>query len=241
MKIKIRESNGIYILDLEGNIDINASNFVESVGWVLINKSKDILCNFSDVNLVDYVGISIIAVAYKNVLNHNGRMKFYNVPSHVQKIFSIVGLDKVLESYATEEQAINSFAEEKIMSQIMKKKLRRRFKRVPSNIIIEYKPKFSVKDMFFKGKIVNLSADGVFIFTKHLFSIGDLLTVRIYILPKPGVLELDAKVIWAADKQLQPHVSPGMGLEFYNITPEMQEKIMKFVEKHLTRSAQDNR
>jgi len=239
MKIKIRESEGIYILDLEGNIDINASNFVESVGWVLLHKSKDILCNFSDVNLVDYVGISVIAVAYKNVLNHNGRMKFYAVPSHVQKIFSIVGLDRVLESYATKEQAINSFKEEKIIFQILKKKLRRRFKRVPSNIIIEYRPKFAAKDILFKGKIMNLSADGVYVFSKHLFSIGDILFIRIHLLPEPGVLELDAKVIWLADKQLQPHEFPGMALEFYNISSDMQEKIMRFVDKHLTRSVQE--
>ncbi|MFA7677678.1 MAG: STAS domain-containing protein, partial [Candidatus Omnitrophota bacterium] len=65
MKIKIREKTDITILDLEGNVDINASDFVEAVGWVLNNKSKNIICNFESVNLVDYVGISLIAVIYK--------------------------------------------------------------------------------------------------------------------------------------------------------------------------------
>ena len=239
MNIKIREAEGICILDLEGSIDINASNFVESVGWALSHKAKDIICNFSDVNLIDYVGISVIAVAYKNVLNHKGRMKFYNVPVHVQKIFTIVGLNRILENYATEEQAINSFKEETIFSQILKKNLRRRFKRIPSNIIVEYQPKFSDKGIFYKGKVLNLSADGVYIFSKHVFSIGDVLSVRIHLLPEPGVLELDARVIWLADRQLQPHEYPGMALEFYNISSQMQEQIMHFVDKHLSRSAQE--
>jgi Tfp pilus assembly protein PilZ len=122
----------------------------------------------------------------------------------------------------------------------MKKKLRRRFKRIPSNIKIEYKPKYSPKGLFFKGKVLNLSADGVYVFSKHLFSIGDILTVRMHLLPEPGLLEVEAKVIWLADRQLQPHEFPGMAIEFYKIEPELQEKIVKFVEKHITRSVQDN-
>jgi anti-anti-sigma factor len=239
MKITIREKEGVAILDLEGNIDINASNFVEEVGWVLKNKTKDIICNFEGVNLVDYVGISLIAVVYKNVLNHNGRVNLYNIPSHVMKLFSLVGLNRIFECYATEEQALNGLRESKIISQLLKKRLRRKFKRVPLNLEIEYKQKFSSADPSHKGKILNLSGDGVFMLADKTFSIGDVLSVRISLVPEPGLLELEAKVVWLADKEIQPRDFPGMGLEFKNVTPEVQEKIIQFVEKHLTHSAQD--
>jgi len=112
MKINIREKEGMTILDLEGNIDINASSFVETVGWAINNKSKNIICNFEGVNLIDYVGISLIAVIYKNVSNHQGVMKLCNVPSHVMKLFSIVGLDRVFEYHVTEDHAIKKIKEE---------------------------------------------------------------------------------------------------------------------------------
>ena len=239
MIVKIREKDSIAILDLEGSIDINASNLVETVGWVLENKGKDMLCNFSDVNFVDYVGISLIAVMYKNVLNHKGRIKFYAVPPHVSNLFSIVGLDRVLECYATEEQALGAMEEDEIISKIAEQKLRRKFKRIPFKANIENKQKFSRKDIYYKGKIVNLSADGVFVVADQVFSVGDLLVSRIHLLPKPGALEVDTKVVWMADEEIQPEDFPGMGLEFHNISNEKQKKIIGFVEKHLTHSSQE--
>ena len=40
MKILKREKEGISILDLAGNIDINSSDLIEAVGLALINKSR---------------------------------------------------------------------------------------------------------------------------------------------------------------------------------------------------------
>ena len=239
MKVSVNEKNEVTIIHLEGNIDINASSFIETVGRTLINRSKYILCDFSEVNLVDYVGISIIAVAYKNILNHKGKMKLCNVPSHVRKLFSIVGMDGVLEMYESEEQAIASFTEEKIFSQILKKQLRRRFQRMPLRAIIEYKQKFSSKDLFYKGKVINLSGIGAFILAQKIFSIGEILTTRIHLFSKSAKtesIEIDAKIVWVSDRKIQPREYPGMGIEFYNIDPQTQQKFVKFVERNITRS-----
>lgn len=233
MKINIRQKDNIVIIDVEGNIDINASAFVESVGWAVIKKSKDILCNFGGVNLVDYIGISLITVAVKNILNHDGRVKFYNLPTHVSQLFCIVGLDRVLDVFANEELALNSFKEEQAITQILKEKLRRRFKRIDACGLIEYKQKFSLRGGWCKGKILNLSGTGVFVLVEKLFSIGEIITLRMLFSSEKEWLDLEAKVVWLADKEIQPLESPGMGLEFYNITPEKQEKILKFIEKNI--------
>jgi len=239
MNINIREKNRVAILDLEGNIDINASNFVETVGWVLANQSKQIICNFESVNLIDYVGISLIAVIYKNVLNHNGIIKLCNVPSHVMKLFSIVGLDRVFEYHVTEEHALKKIKEEMGAAFLSGKPLRRRFKRVPLNALIEYRQKFSDQSEFYRGRIINLSADGIFVSAQKLFSIGDVLLSRIHLLPQPGIIEVDTKVVWIVDQEIQPEDFPGMGLEFYNIDAKVQEKIVLFVERQSTHSAQE--
>jgi len=240
MTIKIREKDGIAILDIGGNINIDASDLVESVGWVLNNKSTDILCNFEDVNLVDYVGISLIAVIYKNVLNHEGIIKFFNVPSHISKLFSIVGLNRVLECYASEEAAIEALKEDKKTSRTLNEHLRRRFKRIPFNTTIDYRQKFSADDNFYEGRVINLSAEGIFVTANQIFPTGDVLLVKINLFPKEEVLECDAKVVWIADEEIQPQDFPGMGLEFFNLSSEKQERIVQFVEKHLTHSAQDS-
>ncbi len=90
LTIEFRRINAIAILDLSGSIDMDASNFIENVGWCLENGYRDLLCNFENVNMIDYAGLSVISIAYRNVVNHQGRIKFVNVPAHVNKIFSRV-------------------------------------------------------------------------------------------------------------------------------------------------------
>jgi len=233
MKILRREKEGVAILDLEGNIDINSSDFIEAIGFTLLNKSKNIVCNMQGVNIVDYIGISVLAIAYKNVLNHKGNIKFYNIPLHVKKLFSIVGLNRVLECYVTEQQAINSFVEDAAINKILKKKLRRRFERIPFNSPVEYKLKFSRQDVFHRGKIINLSAVGAFVVGEKVFSVGEIMLTKLHLLPRPGIVEVETKVTWVSKGNINPLEYPAMGIEFYNITSQQQRKIMVFVDRNL--------
>ncbi len=235
MRIKIKIKEGVAILELEGSIGIDASDFVETVGWVLNHQAKDIICNFESVNLVDYVGVSLISVIYKNVLNHKGKIELYNVPSHVMRLFSIVGMDRIFKFHISEEQALEAIKHEREMERLAQDPLRRRFERIPFDTAIEYRQKLLKDEPFHEGKIVNLSAEGVFIVSNKIFSIGELLVTRMDLQPQTGTIEADVKVVWLADEEIQSEDYPGMGLEFHNITPEKQEKIAEFVEKHLTR------
>lgn len=233
MNIKVRENSKIAVLDLDGKIDINASNFVETVGWILANKSKEIVCNFKNVISVDYVGVSLLAVAYKNVINHKGRMRFFSVSDNVEKLFMVVGLDRVFDCYDTEEDVVKSFSVSDTMDEVLRKKLRRRFKRITVREDFDFKPKFSSSAEFFKGKIINISALGIFSVSDKIFTLGDILLLRLYILSENKYIEVDAKVVWIADKEIQPLESPAMGLEFYKISGESQEAIIDFVDKNL--------
>lgn len=236
LKVALRKADSVVILDVAGNIDINSSNFIEEIGWCLKNSHRDILCNFKDVNLIDYAGLSVLAIAYKNVLNHKGRMKFLNIPVHIKKIFCLVALDRVFEIYDDEKLAIKSFKAEEAISEIQKKQLRRRFRRLPLDIDIQFKAK-SKKEEFYHGKMLNLSAVGLLLFADKIYPLGQILTIKLSLLPKYGLSELNTRVIWHVQKELQPQIYPGMGLEFYNIDNQTQKKIVKFVERNLPSSS----
>ncbi len=236
MKIGTREKDGVVILDLEGSIDINASDFIEAVGGALKAGSKKILCNFKGIVSVDYIGVSVLAIIYKNVLNHKGTIKFCNISPHVSRLFSIVGLNRVLECYDTEKTALHSFKEEEVIVNILKKKLRRRFKRIPFKSTVEYRPKKSLQDFFYRGKLLNLSGIGAFIIGEKMFAEGTLLQLRLYLLPKPGIIDVDAKVVWFSRPHDQPLEYPAMGLEFKDITAEKQKLIVEFVERNIANS-----
>jgi Tfp pilus assembly protein PilZ len=52
--------------------------------------------------------------------------------------------------------------------------------------------------------------------------------------PKNEEMELEAKVVWLPDKQIQQQIQPGMGVGFYNIPTAVQQKLLEFIERNLS-------
>jgi anti-anti-sigma factor len=239
MEIHARQKENIIILDLAGRIDIDSANLVEVVGQCIRDGYSDILCSLEEVEFIDYMGISAIVIAYKEIINCRGRMKFCNVPAHLRGVFSVSGLDRVVEIYASEELALVSFKEDKIIENIKKMQLRRRFKRLPIDIKIELRSK-SDSTACYKVDILNLSAVGAFIFGCDKFRLGDDVILKMRLPPKGEEMELEAKVVWLPDKQIQPHFHPGLGVEFRNISAPNQQKLLEFIERNLPCMSSDD-
>jgi len=108
LEIKQRRVKTIIFLEISGTLDIDSANFIERIGAVLQNGYRDIICDMKGVNLVDYSGLSALALAYKDVANHKGRMAFINVPQHVARTFNLVCLDRIFEIYPDEEAALKN-------------------------------------------------------------------------------------------------------------------------------------
>ncbi|MFA4984602.1 MAG: anti-sigma factor antagonist [Candidatus Omnitrophota bacterium] len=234
MEIRVRQQHGVIILDISGAIDVNAATLIEVVGQCLRDGYCDILCNFEETESIDYMGVSVIVIAYKEVVNHQGRMRFACVPAHLRNMFAISGLDRVIEIYPTEELAASSFKEDKVIENIKKLKLRRRFKRLPIDIKVELKDRYDKSARCLNLDILDLSALGAYIYGCSNFRLGDAVTLKFKLPPKPEELELEGKVVWLSDKQVQSRIHPGMGIEFSNISKDNQERIFEFVERNLS-------
>ncbi len=239
MEIKARVKDNIVILDLYGRIDANSANLVEAVGQCIHDGFSDILLNFDSVEFIDYLGISAIVLTYKEVVNSEGRLKIANVPAHLKQMFSVTGLDRVIDIYATDELAENSFKEDKNIEDIQKKQLRRRFKRLDIEIKIELKSKSDKTPFCINADLLNLSAVGAYIYGCDKFKLGDDVVLRLKLPPAFGELELDAKVVWLSDKQVQNQLHPGMGIVFHNIAGPVQAKLVEFIDKNLSLSPTD--
>jgi Tfp pilus assembly protein PilZ len=186
------------------------------------------------------MGISAMVIAYKEVANNNGRMKFVNIPAHLKNLFSVAGLDKVIEIYATEDLALSSFREEKIIEKIKKMQLRRRFKRLPIDIKIEIKPKYDRTPVCIKADILNLSGVGAYIYGCEQFKLGDEMILKLKLPPKLQELELQSRVVWLPDKQIQHQLYPGIGVEFYDIPSPVQQRLLEFIERNLSLLSTDS-
>jgi anti-anti-sigma factor len=239
LEIKLRQSGSCVVLDLCGRIDVDSARLVEIVGECVRDGYLDILCNLEDVEAIDYMGVSVVVIAYKEVVNHQGRIKFVNIPAHLKGVFAISGIDRVIEIYTSEDLALNSFKEDKAIENIKRMQLRRRFKRLPIDLKIELKSKQGGSLDCLKVEMLNLSALGAFIFGCGKFKLGDEVTLEMKLAPNLELLELEARVVWVPDKSVQPHEYPGIGVEFYNLSATNQQKIIEFIDRNISFSPSD--
>jgi len=234
MEIRARSKDSLVILDLSGRIDVNSANLIEAIGQCLRDGYSDILCNFEEIEFIDYMGISAIVLAYKEVVNNNGRIKFTNIPAHLKNLFSVTGLDRSIDIYAEEDLAVNSFKEDKVIENIKKMQLRRRFKRLPIDIKIELKNKYESSASCLKVDILNLSAVGAYIYGCDKFKLGDEVILKFKLPPRQEEMEIAAKVVWLSDKQVQLHIHPGIAVEFSQMPAATQNKLLEFIERNLS-------
>lgn len=231
MKIRIRNVKGVSVLDISGKIDIHSAELIEVLCGLLKYNKTDILCNLQNVEQVDYDGLSIFAIAYKNVLNQKGRMKFCSVSSSALSLFRTVHLDSVFEIYDNEEDALKSFKAP--LSEVEMEALRRRFKRLDIHIKALYSL-LSRPNKTYEGILSNISGAGIYVMCKKAYPVKTKLNLQIKLPDISEPLNCTGIVVWNADKEIQPHEYPGMGVQFINISSGLQKKILSFIDKNVS-------
>ncbi|MFH1996059.1 MAG: STAS domain-containing protein [Candidatus Omnitrophota bacterium] len=233
--IKIRSVGSVSILHIYGTIDINASQIIEAVGWLVNKERRNILINLSSVKKIDHSGLSILAIAYKNVVNHKGVMKFAHVSPNTKDLFRLVRLDAIFDVHENEEAALLSFENR---SNIDSLRLRRRFARIDIHCRALYRlSKPRGKQVRFMCDALNVSASGAFLYTPDTFPVGTALVTELALPTLAKLLSVNSMVIWLADKELQPHSYPGMGIMFVRLSSAAEKKIVAFTEKNVTSRA----
>ena len=110
MKTKLRETEDIAILDIEGEIDLyNAPEMKEIVKKLIDEKKLKIIVNLSKVSYIDSSGIGALISSVTAIKKGNGAMKLINVYASVKKVFELTKLTSFFEIYDSEEAAMRAF------------------------------------------------------------------------------------------------------------------------------------
>ena len=236
MSIRIREVGQVSIIDIDGNIDINSSEIVETVGWLVNSGKLNILINLESVDMVDYSGLSVLAISYKNIVNHKGKLKLLNVPLAVIELLKVAKLETVFEIYSDEKSAVESFFGTEVFAH-----LRRKFQRLDIHLKVTYKLLGAGKDQkALDGMVLNLSAAGVYIHTKCVFPLNSLLELSLVIPGETKKITADGRIVYLADREIQPHIYPGMGVAFAHLDPKRERAIIDFIDKNVTHRADES-
>jgi anti-sigma B factor antagonist len=239
MKIRVNYIKDIAVLTINGRININSSKLIETVGLLLRKGISKMVIDMRNVDFLDYNGLSVLAITYKNALNNNSVMKFCGISLNIQELLRVVKLDDIFEIYDNLDEALADFedkAKAVYADKDGKQPLRRRFTRLDMDIPVTYKLSkgvFSHKaGGLYTGRMENVSGAGIFLRSIHMLPPGSEVSVGVMLEKDKESAYFNGIIMWLADKDLQPELYPGMGIAFTDISCRRQEEILQFIEKH---------
>ena len=110
MKIEVRDSSDVKILEFEGNLDTNTSPDAEAtINELIDNGSTMLLANFEELNFISSAGLRVLLATAKKLRGTGGDLRICALNPTVQEVFDISGFGSILSVYSSESEALSSF------------------------------------------------------------------------------------------------------------------------------------
>ena len=110
MEIKIRKSNEIYIIDVNGEMDLyNSYKLKELVMKMLEKKVVNFIINLEQVDYIDSSGIGALIYICSTIKKMNLKLSITNIHGSVKKVIELTKLMGYFPIANTVEEAISTF------------------------------------------------------------------------------------------------------------------------------------
>ena len=110
MQIKLKDSDGVAICRVSGEITINTVfELKKTFKKIIDNKTRKVLLDFRGVDYIDSSGLASLIDLSRNLKVIQGMVFMSELSPKVSSIFSITKLDKIFRIFDTEEEALKNF------------------------------------------------------------------------------------------------------------------------------------
>lgn len=94
-----RQDGGL-VARITGEIDHHTARWLRSdIDTAIEDKSpKKLYIDFSGVSFMDSSGVGLVMGRYKNMKERGGRVFMINMPEYIQKVMTLAGMDKLLNT-----------------------------------------------------------------------------------------------------------------------------------------------
>ncbi|MDD4202481.1 MAG: PilZ domain-containing protein, partial [Candidatus Omnitrophica bacterium] len=211
MDLRIRYEKDIAIIDFKKEVDICSVNFIDLTEMLLRHGHTKILCNCINISGFDESGLYIVSMAFNNIRNKGGILKFCNVPRVDEKKFKAIHLDIIFEVGENERKAIKEFQTIGILDKLNQK---RAYQRIDFYEKTELKADDGSK---YIADILNLGPGGMFVVCGTVFPVGTKFKFTIFTSKEgPGEsIDLSGEVNWVASTKKD--IPGGMGIKFLHL------------------------
>ncbi len=111
LKINIRETGTVTILDLSGRLVLGESLALlrDTIRDLLESDQKQLVLNLDEVSRIDSSGLGQLVGSYATVNSRGGQIKLLNMQGQLQDVMHATKLYSIFEIYTSEGAALRSF------------------------------------------------------------------------------------------------------------------------------------
>ena len=111
MNDRIKTRMGVEVLRFDGDLNaVEMVKFKNRLARLLNKRHKKLLLDLSRTRHVELAGLGILVDRLRTVRAQHGDIKLCNLRPEVEKTFRMVGVNELIESFPSEEEALRSFA-----------------------------------------------------------------------------------------------------------------------------------
>lgn len=112
MKVAVRESGNVSIIDLKGKITIGSGDIQlrDTINDLVGAGKTRILVDMKEVTAIDSSGIGELVGCYTTLTNKGGKLKLLHLPPKIQDVLTVTQLITVFDVFEDEAEAVRSFA-----------------------------------------------------------------------------------------------------------------------------------
>jgi anti-anti-sigma factor len=104
---RVRERDGVAVVDLDGDIDAGADEALERAYATAVDGSgRTVLLNFAGVDYINSTGIALIVGLLARARKERTRVLCAGLSEHYREIFEVTRLADFMELYADEDSAV---------------------------------------------------------------------------------------------------------------------------------------
>ena len=110
MQISARQSEGLVVFDISGDIDLANSPVMRKalLGEIKVKRTQKVFLNLRNVRYIDSSGIASLVEGLKASRDQGSRLVLYGLSPAVREVMELSRLQKIFEIYESEEQALSS-------------------------------------------------------------------------------------------------------------------------------------
>ncbi len=108
MRLKFEVMDNILVVYLDGELDHHSAEEVrEDIDNNIDSRNiRNLIFELSNMNFMDSSGIGVVIGRYKKIDKSGGKVGVVNSNPHVDRIFQMAGIYKIIHKYKTKDEAL---------------------------------------------------------------------------------------------------------------------------------------